>query len=302
MSETKSDIDFVVPIHKFNFLNQIVVEAIDKLYYPRTIFIITPQKYINKMILHSVNWDYNTNIKYISDETFFSKKYGLSKADIEQWYVYKDEQSREFGWWFQQIVKLGAFENIPNISDPYIVWDSDLIPIQKWEIYPTSECNYYTFAILQESAKNEWNVEEYKKSIHSLIDMEAEEPDEEGTFVPHHFIFYHNVLRCMMETITQKSNVSWIQSILQLSKEYYRFSEYKCVATYMNTYYPELINYYPFREYGKSGLRYRESSYIVKQIKQWIEKEGDISYAEFYDFVLEYYHTLPSYIQIEHIE
>ena len=302
MSEQTCEIDFVIPIHNFNFLNQIVVEAIDKLYYPRTIFIITPQKYINKMILYSVNWEYNTNIKYISDETFFSQKYGLSKSDIEKWYTYKDEQSREFGWWFQQIVKLGAFENIPNISDPYIVWDSDLIPIQKWEIYPTPECSHYTFAILQETAKNTWNVEEYKKSILRLIDMEAEEPSETGTFVPHHFVFHHKVLQCMVETISQKTNVSWLQSILQLSADCYRFSEYKCVATYMNTYYPELLHYYPFMEYGKKGIRYRESSSIVHQLKQWVEKEGDISYAEFYDFVLEYYDSLPSYIQIEHIE
>jgi hypothetical protein len=40
-----------------------------------------------------------------------------------------NENSREFGWWYQQIIKLGAFLQIPNLSDPYIVWDSDLIPL-----------------------------------------------------------------------------------------------------------------------------------------------------------------------------
>ena len=79
---------------------------------------------------------------------FNEKQCRLHKNQIEKWYLYKDNLSREFGWWYQQIIKLGAVYIIKNISDPYIVWDADLIPIKKWDLYPSLELPYYKFAIL----------------------------------------------------------------------------------------------------------------------------------------------------------
>jgi hypothetical protein len=217
--------------------------------------------------------------------------------------------SREFGWWFQQILKLGAFQQIENLSDPYVVWDSDLIVLDKWELFPSiGEPTIPRFAILQESAKNEFNRVQYANSIKTIIGLDVIEPIDGGTFVPHHFIFHHNILQSMFQYIEFSNmcthdNKNWMQYIIELSSTYYRFSEYKCVATYMNTFFPELLQYYRFHEYGKRGIRYRESSEIIEKIRQDLLRIDDfgISRIDFMNFVDNGYNDIPSYIQIEHV-
>jgi hypothetical protein len=75
----------------------------------------------------------------------------------------------------------------------------------------------------------------------------------------------------------------------------------------MNTYYPELLLFYPFHEYGKSGIRYRESDEMVKKLMFYCENKMDnvcvtLSYEIFQNFVEENYNEIPSYIQLEHVQ
>ncbi len=71
--------------------------------------------------------------------------------------------------------------------------------MQKWDLY--EKTNTYKFAILQESAKNEFNKTEYGNSLRQIIGVEAIEPPMEGTFVPHHFIMHHKVLQDLITHI-----------------------------------------------------------------------------------------------------
>ena len=129
-----------------------------------------------------------------------------------------------------------------------------------------------------------------------------EPDDEEGTFVPHHFIFYHHVLNDMFSQIEKSHNMSWIKCIINLSNNFYRFSEYKCIATFMYKYYPELLKFHSFEKYGKNGIRYRDCEEIINNILDccYIECPG-LSYKEFQRFIKQNYKDTPSYIQIEHV-
>ena len=290
--------DFVIPLHKKNFIIRTVIEGIIYFYNPKNIYIIVPKKYIYDMENDIKIWNTkDSNIFLIEEEIFFMSNYNLNINDIKKWYYYIDEQSREFGWWFQQLIKLGAVYQIKNLSDPFIVWDSDLIPIIKWSLdYP------YKFAILQEKAKNNFNNLEYAKSIYELLNIDVVEP-EKGTYIPHHFIIRHNVIKDMLQYIMiNKIESSWIELILKLSNKYYRFSEYKCLATFMNTFYPKLLLYHNFDIYGKTGIRYRENEEIIKTIKEYcIIDNCGLKYSEIIKFVELYYKEKPSYLQIEHI-
>jgi hypothetical protein len=278
-------------------------------YNPKNIYIVTNKNDLEVLEKECLLWNcYDTKLKFIDEDFFFILNYGLTKSDIHNWYTYKDEESREYGWWYQQLLKLGAFKQIKNLSDPYVVWDSDLIALRKWDIYD-EKTNTYKFAILQESAKNDFNKNEYANSIRKLIGIEAIEPPIEGTFVPHHFIMYHKVLQDLITHIetNNKINFNWIKSIMLLSNTYYRFSEYKCISSFMNTYYPELLLFYPFHEYGKTGIRYRESDEIVEKLIFYCKNKTDIisatlTYKLFQEFVRENYNEIPSYIQLEHVQ
>jgi hypothetical protein len=300
-----NEIDFVIPLLKNNMIIRTTIESIIHIYHPKNIYIITNENDIESLENNSNIWDKsNTNIIILNEADFFLKNYNSTRNDIELFYTYKDEKSREFGWWYQQILKLGAYKQIENLSDPYVVWDSDLIVLQKWDIFDLNE-KTYKFAILQEQARNDFNKTEYSRSIKQLIDLDAIEPDGKGTFVPHHFIFYHKVLNKFLDLIEYKNvkNDSWIKIIMSLSKTFYRFSEYKCVATFMNKYFPELLLFYPYSSYGENGIRYRDSQDILENIKKFLNMNemNNLNYESFKKFIEANYKYVPSYIQIEHV-
>ena len=299
------DIDFVVPLCKNNMIFRTTIESIVYNYHPRNIYIITNSKDASYLESIMKNWDIgNTVITTINEDVFFMKNYGLTKQDIEKYYTFIDDDSREFGWWYQQILKLGAYKQIENISDPYVVWDSDVIVLQKWDLFDSNE-GLYKFAILQECSKNEFNKNEYSKSIKHLIGLDSIEPPINGTFVPHHFIMHHNVLDRLVGFIEERHDCdceSWIKIIVSLSKSYYRFSEYKCLATFMRQHFPELLLFYPFELYGKNGIRYRDSIDIVEKMKGFCDGNTNLTYNKFKEFVQINYDFEPSYIQIEHVD
>jgi hypothetical protein len=301
--------DFVIPLHRANPIFRATVESICLFYSPNHIYIITPETEICK--IQSNRWNIGeTQIHCIPEETFFLP---ITKSEIENLYVQIDEKSREFGWWYQQLIKMAAGIKIPGLSDPYMVWDSDLIPFVRWEIYPTDQYPHHRFAILQESARSLWNVEQYKQSIWHLIRMEAREPSAstsktsimDGTFVPHHFVFHtEKVLRGFFDHIESISGKPWIFSIMELSSLYWRFSEYKCIATYMTEKTPELLHYHPFYKYGHSGIRYRDSCDIVKEIIHFAgtTPTQDVPYTTIVEFVkLKWPEQIPVYLQLEHV-
>jgi len=299
------NLDFVIPVCNNNMIIRVTMESIIFNYKPKNIYIISSERELNSLEKECFCWNLNdTKLHFINEDDFFLCNYGLTKEDIFKWYTWKDEKSREFGWWYQQLLKIGTFRQIKNISDPCIVWDSDLIVLDKWDLYDKNN-NTYKFAILQECAKNEFNKSEYSKSINELTGFEAIEPPYEGTFVPHHFVMHHKVLEHLIAHIEEKNNLgyNWIKAIMILSNTYYRFSEYKCIATFMKTYYPDLLQFYEFSEYGKKGIRYRESNEIIEILKEFCEnKHGRLlTYDIFKEFINEHFDTTPSYIQIEHV-
>ena len=318
-NNSNNDIDFVIPLHRYHNMVRTVVEAIQTFYNPRMIYIITPEIGVHEINTKSKTW-MNSNVVAIPEETFFINQYGLSRNDIENLFNQTpDEQAREFGWWYQQLIKLGAHTQIQGLSDPFIVWDSDLIPLKKWEIYPThGELeNKYKFAILQEKARSQWNVYQYRSSLYELTGLNLVSPEPEGTFVPHHYVLHHNVLREIHSLIETHQNhqvdqadqahhqvvQSWIHNIMALSHRYYRFSEYLMISSFMMKKHPQLLQYHPFNEYGKSGFRIRDSKDFVNDIetKCKIDAEKGLSYQEFYHYVENIYQEIPSYLQIEHI-
>jgi hypothetical protein len=298
--------DFVIPVKCRNLIIRSVIECIVQNYNPRNVYIITPCVFINALKADSQTWKLkSTNIVYCEEENFFTNKYNMTKSDIESMYFYKDENDREFGWWYQQLIKLGALSQIPQLSDPFMVWDSDLIALKKWEIYPTKSSHSYKFAILQEKAKSEWNKEQYQLSIKHVLGLDAVEPTH-GTFVPHHFIFHHQVVNNMLKYIEKryslnKPPLNWIEIILQSSMVYYRFSEYKCVATFMSMFHKDLLSYHPFQRYG-NGLRCREPDELLKDIcsKSVDFHPSGLSYKYIKSYANKYLKNT-SYLQLEHV-
>jgi hypothetical protein len=292
--------DFVIPLHRYHYMVRTVVEALHTFYSPRVIYIVTPKRFIPTINNVSKDWIVK-KIIVIPEETFFLYKYNMTYDDIKNLFNNSpNENSREFGWWYQQLIKLGAYKQIANLSDPYVVWDSDLIPLIKWNIYPAYDGEPFKNAILQKEARSEWNTDQYRNSLFELTRLPMNDPNE-GTFVTHHFVFYHDVLESLIHHIELISNKSWIHTIMDISHKYFRFSEYRTVAAFMNYKYPYLLKYHDFNEIGKYGTRIREPTKFINKLSEFFGELYEIKYSDFITFVRNNYQYLPTYLQIEHI-
>jgi hypothetical protein len=298
-----NQMDFVIPLHRNNVLFRCTIEAIIMHYHPKNIHIITPACEVAKLKDEIGSWVLENSILcFLDEETFFLRsRYGLTRDAIAKWYVYRDSNSREFGWWFQQIIKLGALSCIPELSDPFMVWDSDLIPLEAWPIYPVSGDEQYRFALLQEKEKNEFNKREYAASLFTLLGLVENTPVGGGTFVPHHFVFHHCVVSGLIERIESRnqSHSCWMESVMKLSGDYYRFSEYKSIATFMSVFFPRLLCYHGFEHYGKQGLRIREEG-DAREFVSGFSGHGVDGYLGLMKYLKEIDLEI-SYLQVEHL-
>lgn len=319
--------DIVIPVKERGLVLRSVLEALDALYKPRTLRVVTAASEIDWLKEECVKWKIETKVE-VHDEDELFKPLGIRRADLEA--VYNGEtvghagsisvKSREFGWWFQQVIKLGIGELIPDISENYYVWDADLVPLQRWklgDIGNDGEIKYYT-AILQHSSRA-GNASEYAKCFNHTTDMDIHTPDGGGTFVAHHMAFNKAIVRELLDKIT--ANVLrkklafpvdckglWPLAIIGLSQNYARFSEYLTYASYCHANYE--FNYHKFHEFGANAIRLRgDTKFLPKLLtcEEALEMNPDygsgLSYEQFVFFAKRFYEhsAMPSVLQLDHI-
>lgn len=302
--------DFVVPIKKMGLFTRAVLEGIEYCYLPPRIFIITNKEEIKNMEneMKKENWCVPKKVVWIEEETFFYENHKLKREDLEK--VFEKERKlpyslhREFGWWYQQLIKLGIFSQIPSISQKFVVWDGDLIPLEKWELF-NSFNNSGSIAILQEESKSEFNKQQYNSYVDYLLGFPSKNPEPIGTFVTHHMVFDKDYLKEMIEFIKIRKQISdeipWPLYFLSLCSDFYRFSEYILYSSFMLEFHSTDFLYYPFETYGKNGIRYREPKDIIQKIKESLPysvNHSCFTYQEIKNYFS--YERIP-YVQMEHV-
>jgi hypothetical protein len=306
--------DFIIPIKKMGIFTRSVLEGITNFYHPPRIFIITGKEEIIIMEkeIKKENWLVSKKIIFIEEETYFVENYGLTKESMEK--VFEKERKipyemhREFGWWYQQLLKLGIYSQIPLVSQKYVVWDGDLIPLEKWELFNSFNQQYYV-AILQEQYKCEFNKQQYDYYVEFLLGLSSKSPLPIGTFVTHHMVFDKDYVKEMMEYILNRKQISniipWPIYFLSLCSDFYRFSEYILYSSFMNEFHTKEFYYYPYSEFGKQGIRYRDPTEIIKNIQNSLPNSFYKRYFSYQDikdyFSLSHPNPKLSYVQMEHV-
>lgn len=125
--EAMGSIDFIVPLKQVGLISRSVLEAIREFYQPRRIIVVTRKA--EGIILNKLSPYWNCGpVECVDEETFFVPNFNLSLDDIvAQYDPCRPGDQREPGWWIQQLIKLGAATQIPNISPTYVVWDGTYI-------------------------------------------------------------------------------------------------------------------------------------------------------------------------------
>lgn len=291
MSQELSDFDFVIPLYRWRWNTRAVLEGLATHYRPRAVHIITPAPEVRSLQTRAREWEIPP--LYIYEEEVFFQKQGLSKevicAELDL-----GESLYTPGWFYQQLLKLGAPEGIEGLSEWYVVWDSDLLPVDTWPlIRREAESVRHPFALLQH---NQWGnariVATWEKWIRDVLAVEPSR-DREGTFIPHHMWFKQEHLDSFKERLSEyyQSPDSWLLLMMRSANEFGTFSEYWSYVSWVAAKAPEELAFHPYDRYGATTERFFDdgTGLFATALQQ----------QQFSDTVLDADKFSPSYAEVE---
>ncbi|MEM9150995.1 MAG: DUF6492 family protein [Cyanobacteria bacterium P01_F01_bin.3] len=306
----KEAFDIVIPLFKTRWNTRAVLEGLTHHYAPRSIHVVTPAE--EAVVLEGIAKDWSTAPLQVHPEEDFFKPIGLTKDSI---CAELDLEKSLYtpGWFYQQLLKLGAYEGIPGLSEWYLVWDSDLLPVVTWPILTEEEGRLaHTFALLQH---NEWGnpriVANWETWINKVLGVSAA-TDPVGTFIPHHMWFKQVHLRSFAERINEyfESDDHWLRLMIRSANQFKTFGEYWCYSSWVASKAPEDLSFHPYETYGATTERFFDdgtglfSVALRRHLQVSSESLDDAfspSYVEVDGFVREAYgdDALPSSLSFE---
>ena len=231
--------DFVIPLYRVRWNTRAVLEGITFHYQPRSIHIIAPAEQVHELKQKSQDWQTAAMVLH-EEETFFNST-DLTKGKICA-ELDLGQSLYTPGWFYQQLLKLGAFAGIDDLSEWYLVWDSDLLPVNAWSaIARPEQAIERSFALLQHNGWGNDNiVAQWRKWINAVLGVEALS-DPEGTFIPHHMWFKQQHLHAFAQRIQQyyQSDDHWLLLMMRSANEFGTFSEYWSYASWIADKAPE---------------------------------------------------------------
>lgn len=302
--------DFVIPLYKMRWNTQAVLEGITAHYQPRAIHVIAPG--LEAIALSKASQEWKTAPLFVHEEENFFPD-GLTKEKIcAELDLGKSLYTP--GWFYQQLLKLGAFKGIEDLSEWYVVWDSDLLPVDSWKLLREQEqAVRHTFALLQHK---DWGnpsiVAKWKNWISSVLNVEAV-TDYEGTFIPHHMWFKQEHLKSFAQQINKyyDSTDSWLLLMMRSANDFGTFSEYWSYLSWVAAQAPDDVSFYPYEHYGVTSERFFDDgtglfsatmrNYQPKDSQPKGEAHFSPSYADIESFIKSEYgkESLPSSLSFE---
>ncbi|NJM85455.1 MAG: hypothetical protein HC873_12450 [Leptolyngbyaceae cyanobacterium SL_1_1] len=303
------EFDFVIPLYRWRWNTQAVLEGITRHYQPRAIHIVTPAP--EAKFLQAQSQDWQTVPCYVhAEETFFPN--GLTKETICA-ELDLGQSLYTPGWFYQQLLKLGAAEGIEGLSEWYVVWDSDLLPVETWPLVQLRQpAAAHTFALLQHKQwGNAQIVDTWSRWIRSVLAVEPLS-DSKGTFIPHHMWFRQAHLDSFKRQLNRyfSSDEHWLLLMMRSANQFGTFSEYWSYVSWVAAKAPEDLAFHPYATYGATTERFFDDgtglfSVALRKYLQIAAESSDSSfspaYAEVMAFIQAEYGSdrLPSSLSFE---
>ena len=280
--------DFIIPLYRIRWNTQAVLEGITSHYQPRNIHVIAPAPEAQSLTKISQEWKI-ASLHIHEEETFFDK-IGLTKNQI---CAELDLGVSLYtpGWFYQQLLKLGAFEGIDYLSEWYVVWDSDLLPVATWSlIHQEQEKIKRSFALIQHKAwGNSDIVSKWDKWIQTVLGVEPI-TDHEGTFIPHHIWLKQEHLKSFANQVNRyyESTDHWLLLMMRSANDFGTFSEYWSYVSWVATQAPDDLSFHPYEHHGATTERFFDdgTGLFSAALKQSMSYSGsDDSFSPSYEAV-----------------
>ena len=243
--------DFVIPLYKMRWNTQAVIEGLTFHYQPRAIHVIAPAAEAIAIQQISSKWK-TAPIFTHQEETFFPNELTKDKICAE---LDLAQSLYTPGWFYQQLLKLGAFEGIEGLSEWYMVWDSDLLPVATWQLMQQKK---HTFALLQDQGwGNPDIVSKWEKWVNSILKVSAIK-DLRGTFIPHHMWLKQEHLQSFTQQLNSyyDSKDHWLLLMMRSANDFGTYSEYWSYVSWVAAQAPDDLSFYPYEKYGITSERF----------------------------------------------
>ena len=247
----------VIPLYRVRWCTRAVLEGLQHHYAPQAIHVICPESQTTKLLQSAEGWRVES-LHVHPEEPFFTRRFGIDKTSIGEGL----DLARSLytaGWYYQQLLKLGAHDGIEGLPKDYLVWDSDLLPVASWPvIIPERKPYPHTFALLQDKSRGNADIiARWERWIRSILNVEPV-TDPEGTFVPHHLWFNRAVSEEIKGALHHyyDSSEPWPLLMMRSANEFGTFSEFWLYCSWLARHHPDRLNYHSYERYGATTERF----------------------------------------------
>ncbi|MEI9933484.1 MAG: DUF6492 family protein [Ferruginibacter sp.] len=191
--------------------------------------------------------EYNDRIVFIAEDTLIP---GISLKKIKDYCLQLFSDEGRAGWYYQQFLKMGV-SNYSTISNYYLVWDADTVPLRKLKFFDDKR---RTLMVMRKEYHAPY-FDTLKKLL--LLDRQVD-----YSFVSEHMMIRKEIMHSLIHAI-EVSTINgngWIEKILHAvnKQEYFSgFSEYETYGNYLAKFYP--------KSFVGRNIRHRRSAGLISQ-------------------------------------
>jgi hypothetical protein len=202
----------------------------------------------------------NEPINYENTTYIDEKLFPFTKKDIES-YLYEKDYFRA-GWYYQQLLKLYAYLVIPNLSDSFLILDTDTVFLNEISFFDNGKPLYATGREYTESYFIHMN-----KLVPGLV---KQFPEKSG--IVHHTLFQKKFLKEIFEKVESYHNVLFWKAMMQFVDKETAYqsgmAENETYFTYIFQFHKEEVE---IRELRWQNLNEVDGWYLAQNIPQIIE-------------------------------
>jgi len=321
------EFDIMLPLFELRWCTRPVLEGLTQLYSPRSLHVVAPGLTARALEKAAKAWDIAPLFVH-EEETYFKGE--LTRERIVNETTWGTDTLYKPGWIYQQILKLGAAEAIPELSDWYLVWDSDMLPVNSWPVLRATKDGKdveHCCGLIQDKSRQGWKIVAMWDAWCKAVVGEELRDDEESTFCIHHMWFnrqylenFHKLISAERERAGDGGNSRhWTLNLMRSAAAYGSFSEYWAYATYLKSINaasgPKGVTFLPYKDYGARAERFfddgTDAAKFSRSLRERMRKNGKLiskdnfspSYSDVADFVKRYYKQandpIPSVLSFE---
>ena len=243
--QSAPDFDAVLPVATRN--NKIAEQAIRSLALysnAKTFYLITESN--NFLRFEELRAD-GFPIILLDEDTLIPT---VNLQSIKYFLEKKGANPERAGWYFQQFLKMAVCD-LPDISEHYLIWDSDTIMLQPIQFFSPEG----TVFIKSKLETHDPYFETYRNIL-------KRGPQVDFSFIAEHFMVKKEFMKELITTISNQppSNQLWVWKIMnaidQAHLSHSGFSEYETYGNFVSLHYPESITCRPLHSWRFGSMNF----------------------------------------------